>query len=88
MGLILTLILGGLAGLLASKIMNRDADQGLILNIIVGIVGSVLANFLITPLIGGEARLDVISVQGFVLSLLGAVVLLAIINLITRGKAR
>lgn len=88
MGLILTLVLGGLAGWLASLLMNRDGEQGVILNIVVGVVGAFLANLLLAPLLGGEARLDTFNVYSFLLSVGGAVVLLALVNLFTRGRLR
>jgi uncharacterized membrane protein YeaQ/YmgE (transglycosylase-associated protein family) len=88
MGLLLTLLLGGLAGWLASKLMNRDAEQGVILNIVVGIVGAFLANLLLAPLFGVTARLDEVSLSGFVLSVAGAVILLALVNLATRRSLR
>lgn len=88
MGLLLTLILGGLAGWLASLLMNRDAEQGVLLNIIVGVVGAFLANWLLAPLFGVSAVLDQITVWGFLMSVLGAVVLLAIVNLFTRKRLR
>lgn len=88
MGLILTLILGGLAGWLASMIMNRDSEQGVLLNIVVGIVGAFLANLLLAPLLGVGAELGALSLSGFLMSVLGAVVLLAIVNLFTRNSVR
>lgn len=88
MGLLLTLLLGGLAGWLASLIMNRDANQGVLLNIVVGIVGAFLANLLLAPLLGVPAVLDQVTVWGFVMAVLGAVVLLAIVNLFTRRSIR
>lgn len=88
MGLLITIILGGLAGWLASKIMNRDAQQGVLLNVVVGIVGAFLANLLIAPLIGVEATLSGFSLEGFLMALVGAVVLLAIVNLFTRRSIR
>jgi len=87
MGLLLTLILGGLAGWLASIVMHR-AEQGILLNVIVGIVGAFLANVFLTPLFGVEAVLDQITLWGFLMSVLGAVVLLAIVNLFTRNSIR
>ena len=87
MGLILLLIVGGLIGWVASMIM-RD-NSGLILNIVIGIVGSILAGLIITPLIGGAPITSgVISIQSILVSLLGAVVLLAIVNLFKRGTVR
>lgn len=87
MGLIILLVVGGIVGWLAGLIM-RD-NNGVILNIVVGIVGAVLAGFIITPLIGGAPITSgVISVQSIIVSLLGAIVLLAIINLFRRGTVR
>ena len=89
MGLIVLLVVGGIVGWLASLIMRTDGQQGIFLNIVVGIVGALLAGFLLTPLIGGAPITSgVISIQSVVVSLLGAVVLLAIINLFRRGAVR
>lgn len=89
MGFIVLLVVGGLIGWVASMIMRTDGQQGIFLNIVVGIVGAMLAGFLITPLIGGAPITSgVISVQSVVVSLLGAVVLLAIINFFRRGALR
>jgi uncharacterized membrane protein YeaQ/YmgE (transglycosylase-associated protein family) len=89
MNFILWLIVGGLIGWIASKIMNTDAQQGIGLNIVVGIVGALLAGWLITPLIGGATiNQGDFSLSGLVISLLGAIVLLAIVNLFRRGRAR
>jgi uncharacterized membrane protein YeaQ/YmgE (transglycosylase-associated protein family) len=87
MGIILLLVVGGLIGWVASMIM-RD-NTGLLLNIVVGIVGSILAGFVLTPLIGGAPITSgVISIQSILVSLLGAVILLAIVNLVRRGSVR
>ena len=89
MGIIVLLIVGGLIGWVASMIMRTDAQQGIILNVVVGIVGAVLAGFIVTPLIGGAPITSgAISIQSVLVSLLGAVVLLAIINLVRRGTVR
>jgi uncharacterized membrane protein YeaQ/YmgE (transglycosylase-associated protein family) len=89
MGLIVLLIVGGLIGWVASLIMRTDGQQGIFLNIVVGVVGALLAGFLLTPLIGGAPITSgVISVQSVLVSLLGAVVLLAIINFFRRGTVR
>jgi len=85
MGIILWLIVGGVCGWLASIIMRTDAQQGILLNIVVGIIGAALAGFLL----GGAASLNNgLTVQSFLYSLLGAVVLLAIVNLVRRGSVR
>ena len=86
---IIWLIVGGIIGWLASLVMKRDAQQGILLNVIVGIVGSFLGGFLIAPLLGsGTANSGDFSVMGLLASLIGAVILLAIVNLFTRGRAR
>lgn len=89
MNLIILLIVGGLIGWVASMIMRTDGQQGLVLNVVVGIVGSLLAGFVVTPLIGGAPITSGgVSVGTIVISLLGAIVLLGIINLIRRGSVR
>jgi uncharacterized membrane protein YeaQ/YmgE (transglycosylase-associated protein family) len=88
MGLLITLLLGGVAGWIASMIMNRDAEQGVLLNIVVGIVGAFLANLLIAPLLGVNATLSQFSLTGFLVAVLGAVLLLAIVNAVTRHRLR
>ena len=89
MNIIIWLIVGGLIGWLASKIMNTDAQQGIGLNIVVGIIGALLAGWLITPLIGGGTiNQGDFSLSGLIISLLGAIVLLAIVNLFRRGRTR
>lgn len=89
LNIIIWLILGGIIGWLASKVMRTDADQGIILNIVVGIIGAVLAGWIITPLFGaGTINQGDFSLAGILVSFLGAVILLAIVNLFRRGRAR
>ena len=84
MGIIVWLIVGGVVGWLASLIMRTDAQQGIILNIVVGIVGAVVAGLIL-----GKGNInDGLSVSTFLWSLLGAVILLAIVNLVRRGSVR
>jgi len=89
MTLILVLVVGGILGWLASIVMRTDARQGVLLNVVVGIVGAMIAGVLITPMIGGapitSGNFDVLSLFA---SFLGAVVLLAIVNLFRRGSIR
>ncbi len=85
MGLILWLIIGGVIGWLASIIMRTDAQQGILMNIIVGIVGAFLGGLIFS---GGTINNAGLSVASFVVSLVGAVILLAIVNLIRRGSVR
>lgn len=89
MTIIYIIIVGGVLGWIASMLMRTDAQQGVFLNIVVGIIGALLAGFLISPLIGGRPITDgVFSIQSILVSLLGAVVLLAIVNLVRRGRVR
>jgi uncharacterized membrane protein YeaQ/YmgE (transglycosylase-associated protein family) len=89
MGFILWLVIGGVIGWLASLVMARDGSQGIILNIVVGIVGALLGGWLISPLVGaGTINQGDISIGSLFVSFLGAVVLLAIVNLITRKRVR
>jgi len=86
---IVWIILGGIIGWLASKVMRTDAQQGIFLNIIVGIVGAFLGGWLISPLVGVAAlSQENFSIAGLLVALLGAIILLAIVNLIRRGRVR
>ena len=89
MSIITWLIVGGLVGWVASIVMRTDARQGILLNIVVGIIGAFLGGWLISPLVGGATiNQGDLSVVGLLVSLGGAVVLLAIVNLVRRGAAR
>lgn len=88
MGIIIWLIVGGIVGWLASIIMRTDAQQGIILNVVVGIIGAFIGGLLLGPLLGAGSINDGITLMSFVVSLLGALILLAIVNLIRRGKVR
>lgn len=89
MNLIIWLVVGGLIGWVASMIMRTDAQQGMILNIVVGVVGALLGGFLLAPMFGtGTINGNDFSVASLGVSLLGSIILLAIVNLIRRGTAR
>lgn len=89
MGLIILIIVGGVLGWLASIVMRTDAQQGIFLNVIVGIVGAVLAGFILNPLLGGgNIMAGDFSASSLLVSFVGAVVLLAIVNLVRRGAVR
>ncbi|QSX75730.1 GlsB/YeaQ/YmgE family stress response membrane protein [Lysobacter arenosi] len=90
MGIIIWLIVGGVIGWLASLVMRRDGQQGILLNIIVGIIGAFIGGWLggVLGIGGGDINDGNFSIGGLLLSLLGAIVLLAIVNLFTRGRAR
>ena len=85
MGLIVWLIIGGVIGWLASLIMRTDAQQGIFLNIVVGIVGAAIGGLIFA---GGNINNAPLTLGTFLVSLLGAVVLLGIVNLVRRGSVR
>jgi len=89
MGLIILVIVGGILGWLASIVMRTDGQQGIFLNVVVGIVGALLAGFILNPLLGGgNIMAGDFSASSLLVSFIGAVVLLAIVNLVRRGAVR
>jgi uncharacterized membrane protein YeaQ/YmgE (transglycosylase-associated protein family) len=89
MGLILALIIGGIIGWLASIVMRTDAQQGIFLNIVVGIIGSLLGAVLLGPLLGGGSIMSgALDLRSLLVAFLGAIILLAIVNLFRRGTVR
>jgi uncharacterized membrane protein YeaQ/YmgE (transglycosylase-associated protein family) len=85
MGIILWLIVGGVIGWLASIIMRTDAQQGIFLNIVVGIVGAFIGGLIVS---GGSINSAPLTLTSVLVSLLGAIVLLGIVNLVRRGSVR
>jgi uncharacterized membrane protein YeaQ/YmgE (transglycosylase-associated protein family) len=86
---IVWIVVGGVLGWLASIIMNRDAEQGILLNVIVGIVGAFLAGLVLSPLFGVPTiNQGGFSLPALLISLVGAVILLGIVNLVRRGTVR
>ena len=88
MGILVWLIVGGVCGWLASIVMRTDAQQGILLNVVVGIVGALLAGFIVSPLLGIGTINEGVSIATFLVSLVGAIILLAIVNLFRRGRVR
>ncbi len=88
MGWIIALIVGGVAGWLASMVMNRDASMGIFWNIVVGCIGSVVGNALSGPLFGVQGSVQQFSLTGLAIAFAGAVVLLGIVNLVQRQRLR
>jgi len=82
-GILIWLVIGGVVGWLAGLIM-RD-NNGIVLNVTVGIVGAFIGGLIIN---GGSINEAPLNITSFLVSLLGAVILLAIVNLIRRGSAR
>ena len=88
MGWIIALIVGGIAGWLASILMRRDSSMGIFWNIVVGCVGSVVGNAVARPLLGVSGSVQEFSIMGLLIAVLGAVILLGIVNLVQRGRVR
>jgi uncharacterized membrane protein YeaQ/YmgE (transglycosylase-associated protein family) len=89
MTFILWLLVGALVGWLASRIMGTDAQQGALLNIVVGVVGALLAGWLLSPLFGvATINSGDFSLGSLLISLVGAIILLAIVNMFRRGTVR
>ena len=87
MNFLIWLVLGGVIGWVASLIMDTDAEQGMFLNVVVGIVGALLGGWLIAPLIGTDTINEGdFSLIGLGVSLLGAVLLLAIVRAVRRKR--
>ncbi len=88
MGIIVWLVMGGLVGWIASMIMGTNGQQGIFLNIVVGIVGALIGGWLIGPMLGAGSINDGITVMSFIVSLIGAVLLLGILSLFRRSPTR
>ena len=89
MNIIIWLAIGGLVGWLASVVMRTDGQQGILLNVVVGIVGAILGGWILSPLVGvATINQSNFSLAGLLVSLVGAVILLAIVNLVRRGAVR
>jgi uncharacterized membrane protein YeaQ/YmgE (transglycosylase-associated protein family) len=87
MNLIIYLIAGAIVGYVASRIMRTNSQQGLLLDIVVGVVGAFLAGYFISPLLGVGTINDAITIPTLLVTLLGSVVLLAIVRLFS-GRSR
>ena len=89
MNLIIWIILGGVIGWLASIVMRTDSQQGLFLNVVVGIVGGLLGGWFLAPLFGtATINQNNFSLPSLMVSFLGAILLLGLVNLIYRGRVR
>jgi uncharacterized membrane protein YeaQ/YmgE (transglycosylase-associated protein family) len=89
MHIIIWLVIGGLIGWAASVVMRTDGQQGLLLNVVVGIIGAVLGGWFLSPFFGvSTINQNNFSAAGLLVSLGGAVILLAVVNLVRRGAVR
>ncbi len=87
MGIIAWLIFGGLAGWIASMVMGTDAQQGMLLNIIVGIIGAMLGGFLFGSFFGADFN-SFFDLGSWITAILGAVILLFLVRLFTGRRGR
>jgi uncharacterized membrane protein YeaQ/YmgE (transglycosylase-associated protein family) len=86
---IVWLIAGAIIGWLASRIMGTDGQQGTLLDIVVGVVGAFVAGWFLTPLFGiGTINQNNFSLPALLVSLVGAIVLLAVVKALRRGTMR
>jgi uncharacterized membrane protein YeaQ/YmgE (transglycosylase-associated protein family) len=89
MNLVIWLVVGGLIGWLASVLMKTNDQQGIFLNVVVGIVGAMLGGWFISPLVGvGTINQNNFSLPGLIVSFVGAAILLGIVNVVRRGSLR
>lgn len=86
---IIWIIVGAILGWVASIVMRTDAQQGTLLNIVVGIIGAFVAGLVLTPLFGvGTINQNNFSLASLLISLLGAIILLGVVNMFRRGNVR
>jgi uncharacterized membrane protein YeaQ/YmgE (transglycosylase-associated protein family) len=85
MGIIIWLVIGGIVGWLASMVMRTDAQQGILLNIVVGIVGAFIGGLIFNH---GNINTAPLNLTSFLVSLVGAIILLGVVNLLRRGTLR
>ena len=83
MGIIIWIIFGGLVGWVASLIMKSDAEQGILMNVVIGIVGAVVGGWIMSLL--GESGVGGFNLYSFLVALLGACALIAIVRALRRS---
>jgi uncharacterized membrane protein YeaQ/YmgE (transglycosylase-associated protein family) len=84
MGIIVAIILGGLVGWIASKLMGRE--EGILMSVIIGIIGSFIGSFVSNVFTGSDKSFLAFSAMGLFWSLVGAVILVAIMNAVSRPR--
>ena len=81
------IIVGALAGWIASMVMRRDASMGAVANIIVGIIGAFVGGWVVS-LFGVDVSTGELTIPSILTAILGAIIVLAIVNLFRRGSVR
>ncbi len=84
MGILLWIIFGGIVGWIASLIMNTDSQQGVIMNVVVGVIGAMIGGWIMSNL--GETAITGFNLYSFLVALLGSVILIAIIGALRRNR--
>lgn len=84
MNLIIYLIAGAIVGYIASRVMHTNSQQGLVLDIVVGVIGAFIAGYFISPLLGVGTINDAITLQTMLVTLIGSVALLWIVKMVRR----
>ena len=85
MNIIIYLIAGAIVGYIASRIIRTNSQQGLLLDIVVGIVGAFVAGWFLSPIFGVGTINDAVTLPTMLVTLGGAVLLLFVVNLFRRG---
>jgi uncharacterized membrane protein YeaQ/YmgE (transglycosylase-associated protein family) len=85
MNIIIYLIAGAIVGYIASRIMRTNSQQGLLLDIVVGVVGAFVAGWFLSPIFGVGTINDAVTLPTLLVTLGGAVLLLFVVNLFRRG---
>lgn len=86
MNVIIYLIAGAVVGYVASLIMKTNSQQGLLMDIVVGIVGALLAGYVVSPLLGIGTINDAITISTLLVSIVGAVILLWLYKLVVARR--
>lgn len=86
MGILIWLVVGGVVGWIASLIMKTDGSQGIVLNVVVGILGALIAGYFISPLVGvASINQNALNIGSILVSLVGAIILIGIVKLVRGG---
>ncbi|HLA97423.1 MAG TPA: GlsB/YeaQ/YmgE family stress response membrane protein [Anaerolineales bacterium] len=88
MNIIIYLIAGAIVGYIASRIMRTNSQQGLLLDIVVGVVGAFVAGWFLSPIFGVGTINDAVTLPTMLVTLGGAILLLFVVNLFRRGGLR
>jgi uncharacterized membrane protein YeaQ/YmgE (transglycosylase-associated protein family) len=88
MNIIIYLIAGAIVGYIASRIMGTNSQQGLLLDIVVGVIGAFVAGWFLSPIFGVGTINDAVTLPTMLVTLGGAILLLFVVNLFRRGGLR